>query len=167
MLQGKTCLKPPLKKKTEIGFQDELSLICRLKVLQNAPREHSAILSTFIKLPFVVKTFVLSILAAVLDRFNCIFEQDTLFSVLTDCFPCPWLNQYKAVTQTSETFLHSKYLLNYLYLRLYHFITDSHNVDLPSTLPNDPDQLKNLRKNIAMELLWVQQAIHSRKNVSL
>ena len=31
------------------------------KVLQNAPREHSAILSTFIKLPFVFKTFVLSI----------------------------------------------------------------------------------------------------------
>ena len=31
------------------------------KVLQNAPREHSAILSTFIKLPFVFNTFVLSI----------------------------------------------------------------------------------------------------------
>ena len=30
-------------------------------MLQNAPREHSAILSTFIKLPFVFKTFVLSI----------------------------------------------------------------------------------------------------------
>ena len=29
--------------------------------MQNAPREHSAILSTFIKLPFVFKTFVLSI----------------------------------------------------------------------------------------------------------
>ena len=32
-------------------------------MLQNAPREHSAILSTFIKLPFVFKTFVLSILS--------------------------------------------------------------------------------------------------------
>ena len=31
-------------------------------MLQNAPREHSAILSTFIKLPFVFKIFVLSIL---------------------------------------------------------------------------------------------------------
>ena len=29
--------------------------------MQNAPREHSAILSTFIRLPFVFKTFVLSI----------------------------------------------------------------------------------------------------------
>ena len=29
--------------------------------MQNAPREHSAMLSTFIKLPFVIKTSVLSI----------------------------------------------------------------------------------------------------------
>ena len=29
--------------------------------MQNAPREHSAIFSTFIKLPFVFKTFILSI----------------------------------------------------------------------------------------------------------
>ena len=29
-------------------------------MLQNAPREHSAILSTFIKLPFVFMTFALS-----------------------------------------------------------------------------------------------------------
>ena len=29
--------------------------------MQNVPREHSAIRSTFIKLPFVFKTFVLSI----------------------------------------------------------------------------------------------------------
>ena len=30
--------------------------------MQNAPREHSAILSTFIKLQVVIKTFVLSII---------------------------------------------------------------------------------------------------------
>ena len=29
--------------------------------MQNAPREHSAILLTFIKLPFVIKIFFLSI----------------------------------------------------------------------------------------------------------
>ena len=34
---------------------------CRSKVLQNAPSEYSAIRSTFIKLPFVFKTFVMSI----------------------------------------------------------------------------------------------------------
>ena len=33
----------------------------QVKVLQNAPREHSAILSIFIKLPFVLKNFVLPI----------------------------------------------------------------------------------------------------------
>ena len=33
----------------------------QVKVLQNAPREHSAILSTFIKRPFVIKIFDLSI----------------------------------------------------------------------------------------------------------
>ena len=51
---SKTCLKPP------IGFQDRLSLnagekYCRM--LQG----HSAILSTFIKLPFVIIIFALSI----------------------------------------------------------------------------------------------------------
>ena len=54
---NKTCLKQPLKKKTKIGFQDRLSLNAGQKYL----REHSALLSTFIKLPFVFKTFVLSI----------------------------------------------------------------------------------------------------------
>ena len=47
------CLKRPLKKK------DQLSL--------NSPREHSAILSTFIKLPFVIKIFFLVILLLTLS----------------------------------------------------------------------------------------------------
>ena len=47
---------------TKIGFQDQLSQ-CRSKVLQNVL---SAILSTFIKLPFVIKIFILSIF----DRFT-------------------------------------------------------------------------------------------------
>ena len=34
--------------------------LMQAKVLQNVPKEHSAMLSTFIKLPFVFKTFVLS-----------------------------------------------------------------------------------------------------------
>ena len=36
-------------------------------------REHSAILSTFIKLPFVFKTYVLSILS---DRFSCNLKEE-------------------------------------------------------------------------------------------
>ena len=43
---SKTCVKQPLSKRRKIGFQDQLSL--------NAG-EHSAILSTFIKLQFVIK----------------------------------------------------------------------------------------------------------------
>ena len=63
---SKTCVKWPLSKRPKIGFQDQLSLnagsenagqkYCRM--LQG---EHSAILLTFIKLPFGIKIFVFSI----------------------------------------------------------------------------------------------------------
>ena len=59
---SKTCLKRPLKKKTNIGFQDRLSLnagqkYCRM--LQKSMLEYFR--SIFIKLPFVIKMLVLSI----------------------------------------------------------------------------------------------------------
>ena len=57
----KTCLKLPLKKNTKIGFQDRLSLNAGQKYCRMLQQEHSAILSTFIKLPFVIKICVLSI----------------------------------------------------------------------------------------------------------
>ena len=50
----KTCVKQPLSKRQKISFQDQLSL--------NAG-QNSAILSTFIKLPFVINNFLLSILS--------------------------------------------------------------------------------------------------------
>ena len=53
-LYSKTCVKQTLSKRPKIDFQDQLSL--------NAGQNYySAILSTFIKLPFVIKIFVLSI----------------------------------------------------------------------------------------------------------
>ena len=55
---SKTCLKRSLKKKTKIGFQGQLSLNAGQKYCRML---HSAILSTFIKLPSVIKIFVLSI----------------------------------------------------------------------------------------------------------
>ena len=58
---SKTSLKGPLKKKTKNGFQDRLSLNAGQKYCRMLQREHSAILPTFIKLPFVIKIFVLSI----------------------------------------------------------------------------------------------------------
>ena len=45
----------------KIGFQDQLSLNEGQKYCRMLQWEHSAILSTFIKLPFVIKIFVLSI----------------------------------------------------------------------------------------------------------
>ena len=57
---SKTCLKQPLKKNTIIGFQYGLSLNAGQKYCRMLQGEHSAILSTFIKLPFFIKTFVLT-----------------------------------------------------------------------------------------------------------
>ena len=58
---SKTCFQRPLKQKTKIGFQDRLSLNAGQKYSRMLGGEHSAILSTCIKLPFVIKIFVLSI----------------------------------------------------------------------------------------------------------
>ena len=58
---SKTCVKRPLSKRQKIGFQDWLSLNAGQKYCRMLPLEHSAILLTFIKLPFVTKTFVLSV----------------------------------------------------------------------------------------------------------
>ena len=58
----KTCVKQPLSKRQIIaGSQDQLPLIAGQKYCRILPLEHSAILLTFIKLPFVIKIYVLSI----------------------------------------------------------------------------------------------------------
>ena len=63
---SKTCLKPPFKKKTKNGFQDQSSLNAGQKYCRMLPGElpggYSAIFSTIIKRPFFIKIFVLSIL---------------------------------------------------------------------------------------------------------
>ena len=58
---SKTCVKWLLSKGPKIGFQDQLSLNAGQKYCRMHQGEHSAILSTFIMLPFVIKIFVLSI----------------------------------------------------------------------------------------------------------
>ena len=55
VLYSKTCEKRPLSKRQKIGFQDQLLL--------NAGQKYCRIFSTFIKLLFVIKIFVLSILS--------------------------------------------------------------------------------------------------------
>ena len=59
-LYSKPVLSHHSKKKTKIGFQDRLSLNAGQKYCRMLQGEHSAILSTFIKLPFVINIFVLS-----------------------------------------------------------------------------------------------------------
>ena len=57
----KTVLSRYSKRRPKIGFQHRLSLNAGQKYCRMLQGEHSAILSTFIKLPFAIKTFVLSI----------------------------------------------------------------------------------------------------------
>ena len=61
---SKTCLKRPLSKRPKNGFKDQLSLNAGPKYCKMLHGEHSAIRSTFIKLPFVIKMYVLFILSA-------------------------------------------------------------------------------------------------------
>ena len=58
---SKTCVKLPISKTPQIGFLDQLSLNAGQKYCRMLQGDHSAILSTFIKLPFVIKSIVLSI----------------------------------------------------------------------------------------------------------
>ena len=60
-MYSKTCVKQQLSKIPNIGFQDLLSLNAGQKYCRMLQREHSAILLTCIKLPFVIMTFVLSV----------------------------------------------------------------------------------------------------------
>ena len=57
----KPALSSHSKRAPKTGFQYRLSLNAGQKYCRMLQREHSAILSTFIKLPFSIKTFVLSI----------------------------------------------------------------------------------------------------------
>ena len=56
-LCSKTCVKRSLSKRQQIGFQYQLSLNAGQKYCRMLQAEHSAILSTFIKLPVVIKIF--------------------------------------------------------------------------------------------------------------
>ena len=57
----KTCLKRPLSKRPQISIQDQLSLNAGQRYCRMVQWEHFAILLTLIKLPFVIKIFILSI----------------------------------------------------------------------------------------------------------
>ena len=60
-MYSETCVKRPLSKRPKIGFQDQLSLNAGQKYCRMLQEEHSAILSTFVKLQIIIKIFVLTI----------------------------------------------------------------------------------------------------------
>ena len=60
-MDSKACVKRPHSKRLKIVFQDQLSLNAGQKYCRMLQWEHTAIFLTFIKLPFVIKIFVLSI----------------------------------------------------------------------------------------------------------
>ena len=61
-IYSKTCLKRSLRKKTKKVFKTNYRLM-QVNCIAERSKEHSAIHSTFIKLPSVIKIFVLSILS--------------------------------------------------------------------------------------------------------
>ena len=80
---SKTCVKRPLSKRPKIGFQDQLLLNPGQKYCRMIQGDHSAIHSAFIKLPFVIKIFALSIFEW---SFYTVFlySQKTLFNTHAD-----------------------------------------------------------------------------------
>ena len=60
-IYSKTCVKRQLKHRQNKEFNNNWKLNEGLKYCRMLPLEHSAILLTCIKLPFVIKIFVLSI----------------------------------------------------------------------------------------------------------
>ena len=66
-IYSKTCVKPPHSKRPKIGFHDQL--LCLMQVKSIAEGKHSVRLLNFIKLPFVVKIFVVYFSVAVLHMF--------------------------------------------------------------------------------------------------
>ena len=70
---SKTCVKLATLRRPKIGFQEQLSLNAGQNYCRMLQREHSAILLTIIKLPFVIMIFVLSNFEWVFYKFYCIF----------------------------------------------------------------------------------------------
>ena len=77
ILYSNACVKQPLSERPKIGFQDQLSLNTGQKYCRVLQGEHSAILLTFIKLPFVIKVFVLSILSGCFTQVLLYYERIT------------------------------------------------------------------------------------------
>ena len=110
-MYSKTCVKRPLSK---IYFQDQVTLNAGQKYCKMLQGEHSSILSTFIKLSFVIKIFVLSIFECAFytgftvhvycsDAFSLInvaCKQAVLMIQIVPCYKCPPQIFYFVFTST-------------------------------------------------------------------
>ena len=79
--------KAILKKTKQNGFQDQLWLNAGQKYCRMLQGEHSAILSTFIKLPIVIKIFVLSIFEWPFWRFTQVILYSWYVTLISSIIP--------------------------------------------------------------------------------
>ena len=114
-MYSKTCVKQPLSKIPKIVFQGQLSLNAGQKYCRMLQGEHSAILSTFIKIPFVIKIFVLSI-------FDWLYTGFTVHAKLSSGYRLPiFIVFHTFMLQTGMTHQHELYAEMQVYLS-YHQI---------------------------------------------
>ena len=106
-MYSKTCFKRPLKKRPKMVFKTHYRLMQIKKVLQNAPREHPAILLTCIKLPSVIKTFDLFIFEWPLQTGFTVFINREEKSVDPDQLASGMQNYYPSRKQTQVLLIFS------------------------------------------------------------
>ena len=125
MEYSKTCVKLPLLKRSKIGFQVQLSLNAGQKYCRMLQGEHSEILLTFIKLPFVIKIFVLSVL---IGNFTQVLLYSTFLSALIQK-----IRPYPAAIFCSEML--SAFYICCIYLMLFRldFFMEANNINLDQT----------------------------------
>ena len=100
----KTCVKPTLSKRPQIGFQDQLSLNAGQKYCRMIQGEHSAILSTFIKLPFVIKILFCLFLSGC---FTCFYSKTCVKQPLSKRPKIGFLDDRKLVFSTDQLSLNA------------------------------------------------------------
>ena len=128
---SKTCVKRPLSKRPKFGFQDQLSLNVGQKYCRMLQSEHSAILSSFIKQPFVIRSLFflgfqdqLSLNAGqkycrMLQReHSAICSTFIKLPFVINIFVLSWFSRPIIALSRSKVFKHSAIL--FTFIKLYH-----------------------------------------------
>ena len=124
---SKTCLKRPIKKKTKNLFSRLIIAKCRSKVLQNAPREQSAILSTFIKLPSLRSLFCLFLSGRL--RQVLLYCASAYVTVAGDLVNISPFEMAQNLTKTTSDIVSSCYQVNLA-------------IDIPNVTENNTNSMK-------------------------